>query len=123
MAEPETVLAACDVVIKPTREDNPWGRDILEGLASGKPVISVGTYDRFVETGKTGFLLEQYDAERVADILLELDRDRSMIGRLSSGARERMILLCDGPARANDLANLWEVCDHVTGRTTRAVDD
>src|SRR5690606_3206493 len=46
VANPEAVLVACDALIKPTRNSDPWGRDIIEALAAARPVISLGTYDR-----------------------------------------------------------------------------
>ncbi|MCW5771385.1 MAG: glycosyltransferase family 4 protein [Rhodospirillaceae bacterium] len=107
VAAPETVLAGCQVLAKPTREDNPWGRDIIEGLAAGLPVISMGRYDRFVETEVTGFLFERFDAAAVADCLLRLAADRDLAGRLGAAARARIADLCNGPARARDLAALW----------------
>lgn len=107
VAAPESVLAAADVLAKPTREENPWGRDILEGLAAGKPVISIGRYDRFVETGATGFLLARYDAAAFAETLLRLDAERALGRRLGEGARARIASLCHGPSRAQDLAALW----------------
>jgi glycosyltransferase involved in cell wall biosynthesis len=107
VAEPESVLAACDVLAKPTREDNPWGRDILEGLAAGKPVISIGRYDRFIESGVTGFLLAEYDAEALADTVLRLDTDRALGRRLGAEARARVASLCNGPGRARELVALW----------------
>lgn len=108
VADPESVLAGCDVLLKPTREDNPWGRDIIEALAAGKPVISVGQYDRFVENDKTGFLMSRYTDEGAADILLRLDSDRELCRRLGENARARVAELCDGPSRARDLLNLWK---------------
>ena len=108
VTEPEAVLASCDVLLKPTREDNPWGRDIIEALAAGKPVVSVGQYDRFVENDKTGFLMSRYTAEGAADILLRLDSDRELCRRLGENARARVAELCDGPSRARDLLNLWK---------------
>jgi glycosyltransferase involved in cell wall biosynthesis len=108
VATPESVLVGCDVVAKPTREQNPWGRDILEGLAAGKPVISIGGYDRFVETGATGFLLPRYEAMTFAEILLRLDADRALGAKLGAAARARVAQLCDGPARARDLAMVWQ---------------
>ena len=33
VAAPESVILAGDLVVKPTREYNPWGRDILEAMA------------------------------------------------------------------------------------------
>lgn len=107
VAEPETVLAACDVLAKPTRDANPWGRDILEGLAAGKPVISLGSYDTFVRNGVSGFLLPEYTPQAIADILLRLDGDRALARRLGEGAKARVALLCDGRARARDLLAIW----------------
>lgn len=117
VAEPEAVLTACDVLVKPTREDNPWGRDILEGLAAGKPVISIGRYDTFVETDATGYLMPEYDAGNLAEILLRLDAERALVARLGAAARSRIASLCDGPSRARDLAALWG--EAVSRRTVR----
>jgi len=107
VSRPESVLVACDILVKPTRESNPWGRDILEALACGKPVMSVGTYDRFVEDGVTGFLTPEFDAGRWAVDLLALDRDRALGRRLGDQGAKRVAALCNGPARAADLVALW----------------
>ncbi|MGE4218179.1 MAG: glycosyltransferase family 4 protein [Alphaproteobacteria bacterium] len=107
VADPERVLEACDILIKPTREANPWGRDILEALAAGRPAISVGTYDRFVETGATGILQTAFDADDLADRLIALDADRDAIRRMGDAAKARIATLCDGPSRARELFELW----------------
>ena len=86
---------------------NPCGRDILEGLAAGKPMISIGRNDRFVETGVTGVLLPEYSAEAFANALVGLDTDREIARRLGADARRRIAALCDGPGRASDLAKSW----------------
>lgn len=105
--EPERVLAACDALIKPTREANPWGRDILEAMAAGKPVISLGSYNRFVEHGVTGVLHPEYRAELLAEAILELQDNRAYLDRLGSAARERVTTLCRPEARAADLKTAW----------------
>ena len=107
VADVDSVLLACDVLFKPTRDNNPWGRDILEALAAGKPAISVGSYDRFITTGETGFLLAQYDRSTVADIILRLDGDRNLIRQLGDNASARIASLCDGSERARDLVTIW----------------
>jgi glycosyltransferase involved in cell wall biosynthesis len=112
VTNPEAVLSACDILIKPTREYNPWGRDILEGLAAGKPVISIGRYDRFVTPGKTGYLLPEYDPESISDILVNLEADRSIAVHLGEAARERISKLCDGKQRAADLLGVWQSAAH-----------
>lgn len=104
---PEAVLASSDALIKPTRNADPWGRDVIEALAAGKPVLSVGTYDRFVANGETGHLLAEFDAERAVDVLLDWARDRELCARLGAAAARRVAELCDGKSRAADLLALW----------------
>lgn len=105
---PEAVLAACDALAKPTRENNPWGRDILEALAAGLPVFSVGRDETFVETGITGFLQPEFDRDALADEIVRLADDRGACVRMGAAGRERVLKLCDGPARAADLLEVWQ---------------
>ncbi len=110
---PEQVLEAGDVLFKPTREWNagnlghPWGRDILEAMAAAMPVLSIGRYDRFVETGVTGVLQTQFDAETLADEVVRLADDPALVARMGATARERVAKICHAPARAADLHSLW----------------
>jgi glycosyltransferase involved in cell wall biosynthesis len=109
---PEGVLSACDLLLKPSRDSAPWGRDILEALAMGRPVISIGSYQRFVETGKTGYLLPQYSPAAISDLLFRLDGDRELCQRLGLSASARIAQLCDGPRQASDLLDLWRDAIH-----------
>jgi glycosyltransferase involved in cell wall biosynthesis len=105
--DPEAVLAAAHVLIKPTREDNPWGRDILEAMAAGCPVVSIGKDQTFVETGTNGILHETFDAAAVARSLADLADEQERLARLGAAARKRIADLCNGPARAGELAAVW----------------
>lgn len=107
VAKPETVLAACHILIKPTRENNPWGRDILEGLAAGLPVLSVGRYDRFVQTGVTGILHDRYDPVLVARALINLAEEPERVKRMGIAAQKRAADLCDPAAQADKLLTMW----------------
>lgn len=107
VSEPERVLAACDALAKPTREANPWGRDILEAMALGKPVLSCGTYDRFVSEDETGYLLPEFSVDAFSDRIIRLADNRDLAQSL--GARARLVVQkkCNGGARASDLVKLW----------------
>lgn len=108
VTDPERVLAAADLLIKPTREDNPWGRDIIEALAAGRPVLSVGRYDRFVSDGETGYLQAEFDAAALAKRIATLADDRTAIRRMGDAAAARVAALCRGPDRSADLLALWQ---------------
>lgn len=105
--EPESVLAACDVLAKPTRENNPWGRDTLEALALGRPVLTCGRYSTFVEDGITGVLQPEFDATALAEAIIRLDNDRNWVRRMGEAGQARVRALCDGRARASDLLAVW----------------
>jgi glycosyltransferase involved in cell wall biosynthesis len=107
VAEPERVLAAAHALIRPSRGNDPWGRDVLEALAAGKPVIATGGYDRFVENGTTGVLLPEYSAGAAADAIIRLADDRALAAGLGAVGRARVLSLCDGKARAADLLAVW----------------
>jgi glycosyltransferase involved in cell wall biosynthesis len=91
-----------------SREDNPWGRDVIEALGAGRPVIATGSYDRFVESGVTGMLAPSYSPDDIAAKIIELADDRALISRLGVAAQARIETLCNGASRAADLAAVWQ---------------
>ena len=97
---PESVVLAGDLIAKPTREYNPWGRDILEAMAFGKPAISVGTYGRFVENGVTGILHAEFDAEQWADEIARLADESHATCQRSAGPRRSACSNCATARRA-----------------------
>lgn len=107
VSEPERVLAGCHALARLSREDNPWGRDVIEALGAGRPVIATGSYDRFVESDVTGMLLPVFSADTAADKIAQLADDRALVARLGASAQTRIETLCGGPARAADLATIW----------------
>jgi glycosyltransferase involved in cell wall biosynthesis len=111
VSEPERVLAASHVLAKPSREDNPWGRDILEALAMGLPVLACGTYDRFVKPGVSGYLYhhdDKFDPLEMATDIAALAADPLQREMMSAAAVDCVRTECDGQARATDLVKAWE---------------
>jgi glycosyltransferase involved in cell wall biosynthesis len=108
VSEPEAVLAGCDMAVRPSRQGDPWGRDVIEAMAQARPVLATGSYSRFVETGVTGLLHGEFDPSQWADDILALAEDPSRVRMLGQAAQWRVLSLCDGPARAADLARLWK---------------
>lgn len=110
VSEPERVLAASHALAKPSREDNPWGRDILEALAMGLPVLACGTYDRFVKPGVSGYLYphgDDFDPAAMAADIAGLAGDPGKRQTMSAAAVECVRTECDGRARAADLLAAW----------------
>jgi len=109
VSNPENLLSRADVLLKPTRENNPWGRDILEALGHGVPVASVGSYNRFVETDRTGLLQPTFDAPELATWLVALAQDRQRQKQLRHQAAERIADMCDPHRQAEKLVRFWRL--------------
>jgi hypothetical protein len=96
-------------MIKLSRQDNPWGRDIIEAMASARAVIATGTWSGFVGNDETGFLIDDYRPGAVASLLAQLAQNgASDVTRLGTAPRSHIPTMC-GPERATELTNIW--CD------------
>jgi glycosyltransferase involved in cell wall biosynthesis len=106
--DPENVLFSCDVLVKPTREDNPWGRDIIESLHFGRPVITIGTWGVFVINGETGLLHAKFDAAAMAEDIIKLSDDRILCKSIGTAGQTLIANLCSPKERAADLLGVWQ---------------
>lgn len=88
-SDPEQVLAGALALIRPSRENDPWGRDVIEATAFGVPVLATGGYQGVVEPGVTGYLYETFDATAIARQLCALATDPELWRRLSDAARRK----------------------------------
>ncbi len=100
-------LSACQALLRPSRGNDPWGREVLEAMSLGLPVLATGVYDRFVEDGATGFLQPKFNAREIATVLVHLLNDSEQHTALRQAAQSRVRKLCNGPDRAAELHNFW----------------
>ena len=108
VADPENHLLASDLLIRPSRWNDPWGRDVIEALSAGVPVLSHGTFDRFVVSGRTGFLFPEWNVAQYADAIEALDKDRSRLRTLSRDARVHAASLFEPERYAHEIAAIYE---------------
>jgi glycosyltransferase involved in cell wall biosynthesis len=97
-SDPETVIAAADVVAAPSTRPDPFPNSALEALAAGRPVVasSAGGLPEIVRDGETGLLVPPGDHAALAAALRVLadngDRARGMGAAAAADARERFSL-------------------------------
>jgi glycosyltransferase involved in cell wall biosynthesis len=106
--DPEKVLKECDALIRPSREYNPWGRDVIEAIALGKPVIAIGRYDKFVEDGVNGYLLPEFDAKEIAEKIVFLLEHPEVVEKMGNANREKANKLFDGTRNAGKVAAVYD---------------
>ena len=102
------IIDNSDVLIKPTRENNPWGRDIIEALSKGKAVISVGAYDKFVKTNYTGLLQKKYNAYEIVDWLLKHANNLKLFEKYKKNAIKIVHEICNPSKNAKKSLIFWK---------------
>lgn len=107
VGDPERVLASAHALIKPTREANPWGRDIIEALAHACPVITLGTWTGFIDPGETGVLHAEFDAAAMAADIAALADDPARSEAMGKAGQARIAALCDPARQADAVADFW----------------
>ncbi len=88
-ANPERALAAGHMLLQVRRKANPWGREIIEAMTLGLPVVAVGTYQGVVQHGKTGFLVPEFQPDLIADCIVRLRDENALRHRMGEAAAKR----------------------------------
>lgn len=86
---PESVIAKSLALLRPSRRNNPWGRDVIEASVCGTPVLATGNYQGVVLDGVTGHLFDEFDAKAFADRLIQLATDEAYWKTMSQNALSR----------------------------------
>ena len=108
VAEPEVLICQSDVVVKFSRFDEPWGRDVIEAMSFGAPVLATGTWQGFVEHDQNGLLFSDFKPDDVASALAHLADDRSLVRKMGERARQRIKKLCDPKLQAEKIVAEWQ---------------
>ena len=103
----ENVLMNLDITLKLTREFNPWGRDILESMFYKVPAISIGTYNTFVKNNYSGVLLPEYEAQKVADEIAFLLRNKNKLQRLKVNSKKTILKYCNPNINGKKMQDIW----------------
>jgi glycosyltransferase involved in cell wall biosynthesis len=74
-----------DVALRPSNSGDPWGRDIIEYMALGKPIVATGSSEFFIKNDETGFLVPPGDYTALAEKIFWLFKNKSE--RLKMGQR------------------------------------
>lgn len=105
---PEAEMAKADVLLRPSVQRDPWGRDVIEAMSLGVPVVATGAYSGFVVPGVTGFLIDPWDAAHCAQLLIQLSGDAEQYRRLSSESKKRARSLFDAERYARSFKRIYE---------------
>lgn len=98
------VYRSLSVIVHASTAPEPFGRTIIEGMASGKPVLSTATGGaaELFEPGASGLRVVPGSAGSLAAALLQVASEPALVAQLSHNARAAAVLRFDrrrlGPA-------------------------
>ena len=84
-----------DIMVRPSCAGDPWGRDIIESMAFGKPVVATGDSEYLVKEGVTGYLVPRQLPERLAEKILDLINNPQKRKVFGENGKERVLGMCD----------------------------
>jgi glycosyltransferase involved in cell wall biosynthesis len=106
--DPESVLNACGALVRVARTKDPWGRDVIEALSFGLPVVTISAGEGFVVDGRNGIVHDEFHPDRFAGALLQLADNQALRRSLGTAGKAEISQLCDGPSRAADMVRVWQ---------------
>jgi len=85
-----SLLSKLDVLVSANREQEAFGRVIIEAHSAGVPCVctKVGGIPEIVEDNKTGLLCESTNPKDMADKILKLFENKDLCNRLAINARK-----------------------------------
>lgn len=86
------VFDACDIIVVPSTEPEPFGMVALEAMAAKKPVIAAahGGLMEIVENGKTGLLFPPGDVQIFADSIEYLAKNPALREQMGNQGFQKM---------------------------------
>lgn len=97
------VMRGLDILAHASERAEPFGRTLIEAMASGRPVVATtaGGVPEIVAEGETGTLVPPGDAGALADAVLRLLDDPALRDKLGRAGRERAAALFSAERHAS----------------------
>lgn len=111
------VMASLDILVSASYAE-PFGRVIIEAMASGKPVIatSAGGVPEIVQDGITGILVPPKDCKSLANAMLKLLQDKELMKKMGNEGKKRAHELFNIEKNISEIQLIYEAV--VSSKTT-----
>ena len=106
----EKVIQNAFVVLRPSRWDDPWGRDILDAFNSGVPCISTGKFNDLIVNKKNGFYVENFEKKKVLKIIDKLKKDKKYYFDLKSNIIKTQKKILDKNKNIKKIEEIFSIC-------------
>jgi glycosyltransferase involved in cell wall biosynthesis/GT2 family glycosyltransferase len=86
------LMTACDIIVNPSTQPEPFGRTVIEAMACGRTVIAtdMGGHREIIRHGVDGFLVPA-DALGLAALIMKAAVDPALRARIGDEARKKVL--------------------------------
>ncbi|WP_233835408.1 glycoside hydrolase family 99-like domain-containing protein [Paraburkholderia sp. ZP32-5] len=87
---PRKAMSELNVLLNLSHFAESFGRTVAEGMAARRPIIAYdwGALTELIQHGETGFLVPYRNVEAVADAVVQICEDDTLISRMGEAGRE-----------------------------------
>lgn len=89
------IIKSMDIMVRPSLNGDPWGRDIIESMALEKPIVATGSSDFYIINGETGFLVSPKSHFELAEKIEVLIKDKLLREKMGENGYRVVLEKCD----------------------------
>ena len=80
-------LIKANLLIYLPRKDSSWGRNIIEALSLGVPVITCGVTNTLIKNNVNGYFFKHFEEEKIKNYIKKLIKNRNLLYRMCVNAK------------------------------------
>ena len=111
------LMAFMDIIVLASNVPEPFGRVVIEGMATGKPVVATkggGPLD-IVEDGNTGYLVSMGNSVELGEAIIKLLNNVELCKEFGSRGRKRVELMFDNKKYAEKIEKIFVRLTNIDG--------
>ncbi len=103
---PEKIIKNAFLVLRPSRHNDPWGRDVIDACSSGVPIISTGNLNDIIINKYNSFYVKNFNVDRVFYLITELLHNRKMYNFFKKNLIKQSKLILNTKLNINKFQNI-----------------
>lgn len=105
---PFNYITDLDIIVRPSLQADPWGRDIIEAMALSKSVVATGNSEFYIENNKTGFLVQPRDYISLSEKIIHLVNNPELRVEMGEAGYKRVREMCDITNYGKAINNIYQ---------------
>ncbi|MGX5820036.1 glycosyltransferase family 4 protein [Chitinophaga lutea] len=102
------IISEWSVFVRPSLSADPWGRDIIEAMSLGLPIVATGSSEFYVRPGENGFLVPDVRERPLAEAIARLVRDPGLREQCRKNNIKKIQSMCSMEAHGNAVIDVYK---------------